>query len=279
MERVASGLGQDVDRRARVGSVFGLGSQGHDPDLLDGVVVDPDQRSEGGAARVGGVDAVDEKDILVGGAAVSRRARHPAARAAVVEHAGRRQGQVIERIPARRQLGKHLRLDLGVDRRRFRVDDGRGAHHFNRLVDVARRESQVDDQTAPRRDHDAFLNDGFEIFQGRRDLVFAGRQIQENKRSPGGGDGRPLPRDEGRAGHLHVDAGQRFTGVVGNRSRDFSGENRLTARRQADPNDQQDDGQQGRPHVFSIPLHLILLFVGLPSFLSLPVPSEETLPR
>ena len=222
VELVAPRLRQDVDGRAREIAVLGLGAEGDDADLLDGVVVDLDEGAEGRAAGVRGVDAVDQEDVLVGRAAVGGRAGQPAGVAAVVEHARRRQREVIERVPARGQPADHLAFELGIDGRALRVDDRAGRQDRDLLFDRAGLHRQIDLEAAAGRDADLLLEGRLEARQRRRDLVDADREVQEDVGALGGGDRRALPGDQGRAGDLDGHSRQRIPRRLGDRARQLA---------------------------------------------------------
>ena len=112
---VAARFGHHVDRGAREGAVLGLRTKRQDLDLLHRVIVHLHQRAPRRAARVGGVDAVDQEDVLVGRAAIGGRARQPRPVSAHRRHPRRRQGQVVEGLPRRRDCVDHFRAEGGVD--------------------------------------------------------------------------------------------------------------------------------------------------------------------
>ena len=74
VKRIAAGFGEHVDGRAGEVRVLGLRPGGDDPDLLDRVIVDVDERPEGTGAGGCGVDSVDQENVLVCRASVCGRA-------------------------------------------------------------------------------------------------------------------------------------------------------------------------------------------------------------
>jgi hypothetical protein len=64
--RVAAGFRDHVDGGAGEAAVLGLGAKGYHADFLNGVVVHIDEGAKGSGLRIGRVDAVDEKHVLIG---------------------------------------------------------------------------------------------------------------------------------------------------------------------------------------------------------------------
>ena len=211
VEVVAAGFGEDVDGGAGEAAVLGPGAQRHHPHFLDGVVVDVDERPEGPGAGVGGVDAVDEEDVLVRGARVgggTLELRGPGGRARPFGHARRGQGQVVEGIAARRQLLDEVAVEPRFDGRRLGVDDRAAADH-DRLLEGAHRQRQVERRDRAGPDVYAVARHRLEPGHRRRELVPAGGQVEEDVRSLRRRSGRSRGGDERGARDLHRRPGQR----------------------------------------------------------------------
>ncbi len=158
MKGIAPGLGQNINRSAGVASVFCPGAEGHDPDFLNRVVIDCDQRSEGSTSGIRGVDAVHQEDILHARAAVSCRTGEPGAGTGDIEHSWSSQGQVVERIACGRQFVQHIFFEPGINSRGLEVDNGAGGDDRHLFLDCANLHDHSDLNRAACSKDDVFLH-------------------------------------------------------------------------------------------------------------------------
>ena len=178
MKCVAARLGDDVDGCAGEAAVLGLGPEPDDAHFVDRVVVDVDERSEGAGLGIGGVDPVDQEDVLIRGAAVRRRAGR-VLRGRRAEHARCRQREVVKGIPARRKLFDELAVDPRIGRGRLAIDERTIGRDGDRLGERPHGQDHVDGRRRVRGHFDVLPYDRLEARQRQGDLVAPRRQVEE----------------------------------------------------------------------------------------------------
>ena len=210
VELVAARLGHHVHGRAREAAVLGLRAEADHSHLLDRVVVDVHQRAERSRLRVGRIHAVDEEHVLVGRAAVRRRARQRV-RARRVEHARHRQREIVERVAARGDAREHLLVDSRVHRGRLVVHERTLGRHGDRLAVGTDRQDEVEGDRRVGGDVDVLPQDGLEAGERGGHGVPPYGQVEEDVGAGRRADGGSRPHHRG-PDDLHGRA--RYDGLV-----------------------------------------------------------------
>ena len=224
---------------------------------MQGVIVHVDQRTPCGATRVGGVDAVDQEDVLVGRRAVGRGAWQPRPVGSDIRHSRRSEGEIVEGIAIGRHDNQQIIVEGGGNGRRLGVDDRcLGGHD-----DLAgrRRDLQVkgEGNRAAGVDDNGLHPLVVETRQACAHLVGSRRNAQEDKPPFGVRHRRPHTSHEG--GALERDGGARAGRAVrpDYTARHRAGVDRLRPRRVG--SEQQHETQDEHPGPLSYSsIHRIL---------------------
>ena len=211
VERVAAGLGDEVERRA---AAIGLAETARHGDLhflgTAGVVA-----VAGDAAAVerrADVHAVDLHGAFVAAAAAGGKEDHVGGDAAVLDAVGldaRLRGQEVPVAAGRRQRGHDLVVEDALDASGvLHVDDRRLADHRNRLLQATDAHLGVERHGDAGLEFHAGALDGREAGERVSDGVQARDQVLETELAGAVADGRADLFDQGRARRLDRDAGQ-----------------------------------------------------------------------